>query len=389
MPAIPQQQTIVQYTANSSQTQYTFAFYAPLNTDIQVFYQASTAQPVPASDILQLSTDYTVTFNADPTTGGYITLLFTPTTGYYLTINRQVGASLTTNFSNAQNFNGANLDAALDRLLLLCQQNQNYALQRNLSYVINTYLPPTNINLPNAATGLPTLPQNYVWMGSSTGVVAALISTIPSASALQSLLAANTSGVDGARLVGYYDAVTSTPTTVQAFLANLIPFLQTQLQLQLFEPGMMIDYAGTSAPTGFLLCDGSAVSRATYAALFAVIGTTWGSGNGTTTFNIPDSRRRVSMGSGGSGTATIGNATGNTGGEEAHTMTTDELVHHTHPSGTGGFNFMVIGASGGTNAATGAGTVIGADTTTGNNTSAQNPFNVIQPSMIVTRVIKY
>ena len=125
MPAIPQQQTIVQYIANSAQTQYTFAFYAPLPTDIQVYYQAANAIPVPSSDILALNSQYTVTYNADPITGGIITLLFTPTTGYYLTINRQVAASLTTNFASAQNFNGANLDAALDRLLLLCQQNQN------------------------------------------------------------------------------------------------------------------------------------------------------------------------------------------------------------------------------------------------------------------------
>ena len=110
-------------------------------THIQEFYQASNATPVPASQILTLNVDYTVTYNADPITGGTVTLLFTPTTGYYLTINRDVQASLDTNFSNAQTFNGANLDAALDRLLLLCQQNQNYALERNLSYVINTYLP--------------------------------------------------------------------------------------------------------------------------------------------------------------------------------------------------------------------------------------------------------
>jgi hypothetical protein len=216
MPVIPQQETIVQYIANSAQTQYTFAFYAPLPTDIQVYYQASNAPPIPASDILTLNSQYTVTYNSDPTTGGYITLLFTPTTGYYLTINRQVMASLTTNFSNAQNFNGANLDAALDRLLLLCQQNQNYALERNLSYVINTYL-------PNAIpyTQLPPLPQNYFWVGSASGVVAAQIATIPSASVLQSMLANNSPGTDGARIVGYYDTTNNVPTTVDAFLTSL------------------------------------------------------------------------------------------------------------------------------------------------------------------------
>ncbi len=55
-------------------------------------------------------------------------------------------------------------------------------------------------------------------------------------------------------------------------------------------------YSNAAAPAGFLLCDGSAVSRATYAALFVVLGTTWGAGNGTTTFNLPDSRTRVLAG---------------------------------------------------------------------------------------------
>jgi hypothetical protein len=220
MPNLPQQQTIVQYTTNVSQTQYTFAFYAPLPTDIQVYYQAPNAVPIPATDILLINSQYTVTYNADPTTGGYITLLFTPTTGYYLTINRQVQASLNTNFSNAQNFSGANLDAALDRLLLLCQQNQNYNLQRNLSYIINTYL-------PNATpyTQLPPLAQNYIWIGSGTGVVSALVSTVPSASVLQSMLANNSPGTDGAQLVGYYDTINNVATTVDAFLQNIPSFI--------------------------------------------------------------------------------------------------------------------------------------------------------------------
>lgn len=54
--------------------------------------------------------------------------------------------------------------------------------------------------------------------------------------------------------------------------------------------GSVLAFAGSSAPEGFLLCDGSAVSRTTYASLFAVVGSTWGSGDGTTTFNVPDFR---------------------------------------------------------------------------------------------------
>lgn len=59
-----------------------------------------------------------------------------------------------------------------------------------------------------------------------------------------------------------------------------------------------IDWYATAAPSGFLLCDGSAVSRTTFAALFAAIGTTWGAGDGSSTFNLPDCRGRVLVGVG-------------------------------------------------------------------------------------------
>ena len=62
--------------------------------------------------------------------------------------------------------------------------------------------------------------------------------------------------------------------------------------------GAMLQWPTSSAPTGFLLCTGAAVSRTIYAALFAVIGTTFGSGDGTTTFNLPDFDNRFAVGAG-------------------------------------------------------------------------------------------
>lgn len=55
-------------------------------------------------------------------------------------------------------------------------------------------------------------------------------------------------------------------------------------------PGTVSAFAGSTAPTGYLMCNGQAVSRTTYSRLFAAIGTTWGSGDGSTTFNVPDAR---------------------------------------------------------------------------------------------------
>lgn len=62
--------------------------------------------------------------------------------------------------------------------------------------------------------------------------------------------------------------------------------------------GVIISYGGTSAPTGYLTCDGTAYSRSTYSGLFAAIGTTWGVGDGSSTFNVPDLRGAFTRGSG-------------------------------------------------------------------------------------------
>jgi len=63
-----------------------------------------------------------------------------------------------------------------------------------------------------------------------------------------------------------------------------------------FTAGMMMPWAGSAAPTGWQLCDGTAISRTTYASLFALIGTTYGTGDGSTTFNVPDLRGRTPVG---------------------------------------------------------------------------------------------
>lgn len=104
-------------------------------------------------------------------------------------------------------------------------------------------------------------------------------------------------------------------------------------------PGIIVPYGGTAAPSGWLLCDGTAVSRTDYADLFAVLGTAYGAGNGTTTFNLPDLQGRVSVGKAAAGTfATLGG----TGGAETVTLTAAQsgLPAHTHTatssSGTGG-----------------------------------------------------
>lgn len=80
-------------------------------------------------------------------------------------------------------------------------------------------------------------------------------------------------------------------------------------------------YAGATAPTNWLLCDGSAISRTTYASLFTIIGTVYGSGDGSTTFNLPNLSQRFPLGKASSGT---GSTLGGTGG----------AIDHTHGAGS-------------------------------------------------------
>lgn len=93
--------------------------------------------------------------------------------------------------------------------------------------------------------------------------------------------------------------------------------------------GAIFEFAGTSPPDGFLLCNGSALSRTTYSSLFSVIGTTYGTGDGSTTFNIPNMSDRVTVGKG-----TSFPTLGAKGGEINHTLTTAEMPSHSHLIGT-------------------------------------------------------
>jgi microcystin-dependent protein len=94
--------------------------------------------------------------------------------------------------------------------------------------------------------------------------------------------------------------------------------------------GTVILYvAGGTPPASWMACDGSAVSRVTYPDLFATIGTTYGAGDGSTTFNLPDLRGRTVVGVG-QGTGLTNRALAATGGEEAHILSVAELASHNH-----------------------------------------------------------
>lgn len=91
--------------------------------------------------------------------------------------------------------------------------------------------------------------------------------------------------------------------------------------------GTVLPYAGAAAPSGYVDCDGAAVSRVTYADLFAEVGVAYGAGDGATTFNVPDLRERVPVGVGGS------YSRGTVGGAASVTLIGNNLPAHTHAGG--------------------------------------------------------
>ena len=96
----------------------------------------------------------------------------------------------------------------------------------------------------------------------------------------------------------------------------------------LVPPGCISAYAGAAAPGGWLICNGQEIDRQIYSNLFAVIGTLYGSGDGSTTFNVPNLKGRHIMGIDVSQTEF--DVRGETGGEVKHTLTIDEMPTHNH-----------------------------------------------------------
>jgi microcystin-dependent protein len=208
--------------------------------------------------------------------------------------------------------------------------------------------------------------------------------------------------------VGYLDGVTSAVQT-QINTANTAITNNTPV-------GAVTMWVAADAPTGWTLCQGQAISRATFGSLFTVIGTTYGAGDGSTTFNLPDLRGRVPMGAG-LGRNVAGNAdlaTSRTLGQrvsDAQTVTLTEAQipshnhtqnEHNHTQNPHGHEFTFSNTVGGTTNAITLGNVLSAGGAVNDNTATNNPTTATnnatgggqahentQPSTVINFIIKH
>ena len=150
--------------------------------------------------------------------------------------------------------------------------------------------------------------------------------------------------------------------------------------------GTIVPFTGTTAPTNWLICDGSEISRITYEDLFTKIGTSFGEGNGTDTFNLPDLRGRIPIGAGSSDNDTHNFALGSTGGEYEHTLTLAEMPSHKHnliwyDAGSGGGAKLPYGLA--------STKETGGDSSVIKSAGGDSSHNNIQPYSTVNYIIKY
>lgn len=152
-------------------------------------------------------------------------------------------------------------------------------------------------------------------------------------------------------------------------------------------PGIFKEYAGGTVPANYLLCDGSAISRTTYKALFAAVGTTWGVGDGSTTFNLPDSRGVFHRGAGTNGTLQKANGSFYSG--TLGSGQNDQMQGHQHVynNTSGGYGSGALSATG--TPAAGQGQTTSSITSDGSNGTPRSGTETVPANISVTKIIKY
>ena len=389
----------VQYNGNGVTTVFAvpYEFYAASDLVVK-----STVILTGVTTTLTITTDYTVSGGNGST--GNVTFISAPASTVRITIERAIPYTQTQDYQENTAFPAATLETGLDKAVVMAQQAKATS---DLALKFPSTDPtssrgdiPNNVSRANSvlsfdANGVPSV----VTLGSLGGAIDVSLASPQTNDAL-----VYNAGVWNNKSIGNITAAATTATPVTT---DLIPFadvsdsnntkkttIQGILDLSGIPIGTVLDYAGTTAPTNYMFAYGQAISRTTYASLFSVISTTYGSGDGSTTFNLPDFRGRIGAGrddmggssanritSGGSGI--VGTTLGATGGTETHTLTVAQLASHTHEQrgGTTGVNGMRYETTNASATLTNSGIQT---VSSGSGAAHQNT----QPSIIINKIIK-
>lgn len=225
---------------------------------------------------------------------------------------------------------------------------------------------------------LATNAETQTGTDSTRAVTPASLSSVVASTAVKGLVelattAETETGTDDTRAV--------TPAALTAMISSLLG------SLNMSPVGSVNTFAGSSAPSGWLLCDGQLVSRTTYASLFTVIGTTYGAGDGSTTFALPNLKGRVVVGYDSSETEF--DTLGETGGSKTNTHN-----HYTLASNDG-VNLYVSGSSNGPRSRVIGGVAHGmtgmsqSTGTTREDSTYDEEISIIQPYLTMNYIIRY
>jgi microcystin-dependent protein len=282
----------------------------------------------------------------------------------------------------------------------------------------------TNKTITGGTVNPTTLQQAGVAAVTTTGTQTLTNKTITSPAISDATITGTTVATSGTIALGTNaSAITANSATISATEVGYLDGVSSAIQTQINTTntavtnntpvGAVTMWVTGTAPTGWTLCQGQAISRATFGSLFTVIGTTYGAGDGSTTFNLPDLRGRVPMGAGtGRNVADSANLTARTLGtkvSDAETVTLDstQIPSHTHPitdnghqhsveyvdSGLVGFNdgalAYEIPYSGGGSQGLLARTATTGITVNGQSGTIGQAHNNVQPSTVINFIIKH